>query len=298
MEEYFLPANQKMQEYNQMNGELKDIAWKLYDLTCDFKDLQVDCNQLCKYGRYDRYAEHKKTFSSSASKERKISSTDTRSRTESESENVRSNDEFVTNQKESVRHKGFSRDDEDDREERSKKKKFAAAEKCKQKFLMEIDQELATRRSKHIKKFEEDIARYKKPASSASPARHCSEYKSLSTVELEQRLREKLDLLQAKARHLKESYYKKSTSGNIQHENQSNGDLEEEFSSYQRSEELPIRTGCPEQSARRNSVICCRGKQRLSNQHTPHRVYLDGGRTYVVDHLDSKVVFIPKPNEY
>uniref|UniRef100_A0A7M5XKL8 Uncharacterized protein n=1 Tax=Clytia hemisphaerica TaxID=252671 RepID=A0A7M5XKL8_9CNID len=234
----------KKREYDRINLELKDIAWKLYDLTCDFKDLRYDACQLVETGHYDRYEKHNRSSykeSTSSQKSRKTTKDSKRS---------------------SWREKS---------DESADQEKF---EKCKQKYLEDFEKALEYRRNRCMKKTEEELERsmskhrYSSPSLTPS-AKYASTYEGLSTEELEQRLREKLDVLQRKAMHLKESYCGRERSYST---NSYEGD-------------------------KKTNVSCMR-KMKERNLHSPHRVYLDGESTYVVDHADSKVIFVPKTYEY
>ena len=294
MEQYFMPANSNSrlnvsnsktkQEYRQINSELKDIAWKLYDLTCDFKDLQVDARQLCQNGRYDRYEKHQKEYREMKSKlpsreeeEEEVMESKRRGRRRYQFEDDRDFDDFPPRYQQGYSKMKVSREEE-------ACGSSYAAEEYKQKFLKDFDKVLASRRNNHVKVFEEDLekckSRYQDQHQEHSSARksrrgYSAEYESLSTQELEQRLREKLDLLQDKAKSLKENYCNSSSRRNE--------------ANYLGSSSSDIRK-CRSSKSEKRRNMCSRP--------SPQRVYLDGGKTYVVDHTDSKVVFIPKNHEY
>lgn len=296
-----MPANSRLtisnsktkQEYHQINSELKDIAWKLYDLTCDFKDLKVDARQLCQHGHYDRYAKHKSMFSSEKEcremksrllcrEEEEEEATESKRRRKYQSNDFDFEDFPVQYHQGLSSKMKVSNDDgygySSTSDYHIKKGYNAAADEYKQKFMKDFDKALASRRSEHVREFEEDLEKCKnryqhdQQDSPTKNARCYSEYESLSTQDLEQRLREKLDLLQYKAKCLKENYC-----------NGSRGEA-----NYTGSSSSEIR--CKSRSSKR--------EKRNSSRPSPHRVYLDGGKTYVVNHTDSKVVFIPKVHEY
>ena len=300
MEQYFLPATKNRnttnsktrQEYHQINSELKDIAWKLYDLTCDFKGLQVDAHQLAKYGHYDRYEKHACLSSEEGKKEMKYKASSDEDVTESRRRRFQFDSDYEGFPRQDDQ-QGFSRAAYDGYggstdEDQKKSNGYIAAdtEECKQKSLKDFDKTLASRRNKH--ESEDDFAKYKSRYRAQTQTARCySKYESLSTQELEQKLREKLDLLQIKAKCLKENYC-------------NGGRSLRESSDAEAGSTLEITKGKRSSGScqGRSSLACCRGKRRMRNQHSPHRVYLDGEKTYVVDHNDSKVIFIPKPCEY
>ena len=240
--------NSTSKEYDRINCELKDIAWKIYDLNCDFKDLKCDAMQLCSTGRYDNYENHKKLYENS----NRVSSS------------------FATRE-----HKNYAK-------EFTREQKEDEYESCKQRCLEEFEKALQSRRNKFIEEVEIELENTRRKERSTYKKSGCSsssfnKYEGLSSEQLEQRMREKLSALHAKTKSMKESFNKHESS-NL-------------FSSS--SSTRPIGGG-----GSKNNVICCRGKQHLRNFHSPDRVYLDGGKTYVVNHASGgKVIFVPKTFE-
>lgn len=198
-------------EYDRIYCEMKYISWKLYDLTCDFKDLQVDTKQLYDKGCYNRYEIHRRKCCD-----------------EDASKRCRKCEEYSATKDLGC---SFKRDFEEGkcREERTRCRLLASP-----------------------------------PPSSCRKYKVSRDYEGCSTEELEQKLREKLELLQLKSKCMK-----RMSCGN---------------ESYERED--------------KNTIKCCRGKERSRHAHTPHRCYLQGDRTYVIDHTDSKVIVIPKNIEY
>jgi len=152
-------------------------------------------------------------------------------------------------------------------------------ESRKRKCLEEFERALQYRRNRFVEEVEAEFEKTRRKRRPISPTSYkksgyssFDKYEGLSSEELEQCLREKMSALHAKTKCMKESFGKQESSN--------------AFSS-QSSRSI-------DGGGSKNNVICCRGKQHLRNFHSPHRVYLDGGKTYVVNHTNSKVIFVPK----
>lgn len=343
-------------EFDRVHGELKYIAWKLYDLTCDFKDLQIDAKELYRRGRYENYEKHRESHCdrrkfdcSTLSKRfcakeqqdedygsRKIGCSNASKSYCTKKEQVNEDECCGHRFDYSTLSKKCSAEDSkqqpaEDCEEYLKKysstscKEYlrkqsqerankAAEEQVKEKEEQKEEQEFAKQEDYENEEEEEEMrSRYSAPQSS-----YCHQYKSssldyegLSTAELEQRLRERLQKLKMQKCKTEMSCNASTVSNSKKSQQQISctNSLITSNSKKTRAEACGLdmiseRSGYSQQQQQQQTtafgVRCCRGKGKLEDLQSavPHRVYLDGDKAYVVDHRNSKVIFIPKDIEY